>query len=290
MSSINLKYLNYSMSILHLAMAIFLTVYYYTEDYYDKYRQLYRYGYDRTPPNSQNISTLQINLEEDGKFFMSRETISFFYITAIFHLIYAMDLKGMYTQMINNKNNYLRWIEYSITATLMIRIIAVQAGVRDNKTLGLLTANTIGIMLQGWIVEIILKRIQSTGDGKVKKNLWISAMIATVVGWLLVVVNFVIIFMSFGEQVQSVDNLDCESKVPEWVWAIVITQAIFYLSFGGIQLYHMWSVSKNMSNYKTIETAYIFDSLVSKFTLGGLLAYSVISSGEGEESELEGCN
>ena len=45
--------------------------------------------------------------------------IAFTAVTALFHYAYTFNLWG-YSDKIKKKNNSLRWIEYSITATIMI--------------------------------------------------------------------------------------------------------------------------------------------------------------------------
>ena len=48
----------------------------------------------------------------------------FFTITSGFHLFYGINVGDIYTDMIDNGSNLFRWIEYSITATIMMIIIA----------------------------------------------------------------------------------------------------------------------------------------------------------------------
>ena len=277
---VSLIKLNWGLGALHLIMAIFLTIWYNSKGYFDKYRKLYIYGLE-VGANSE----LEPTLDEHDKMYIAKETVSFFYITAFFHFFYGSNIGCMYSHAIKQKNNYFRWIEYSITATLMIRIISVQAGVRDEKTLGLLTANTIGLMLQGQIVEANLAMIMS--NKKDPQDAWKSVFTSTMVGWVLLFANFSIIISSFVEQVNDVNNLDCNNKVPNFVYGIVWTQLIFYLSFGLIQLYQIYSVWKGRYNYVNIEKLYIWDSLLSKVTLGIILAYSVIGSEKGEDSKCE---
>ena len=69
--------------------------------------------------------------------------ISFFTITASVHTLYLTDPYGIYSAMIYDRNNYVRWIEYSVTATLMINIIARISGLKEEKALILTNLATV---------------------------------------------------------------------------------------------------------------------------------------------------
>ena len=272
---------NIGMAVLQLCMALFLFGWFEEKDFMGKYYLLYDYDIEVI---NDKIST---KIVEGTKLYQARETISFFVITGLFHTIYAMNIGNHYDSMIQSKNNYLRWLEYSITATLMIRIVAVQAGIKDGNTLALLTTNTIAIMLQGQIVEYMLINYHNNKNKEQSRNV---IYICTAIGWALMIVNFYTIVNSFSKQVKTFNDLNCEEKVPDFVYAIVITQLFFYGSFGFIQLYQIYTVFTSKEyDYSKFELAYLVDSLVSKFTLGSLLAYSVVGASEGQESVLN-CN
>ena len=60
-------------------------------------------------------------------------TVAFSAITVLAHLVYATDCfgTGWYVESVClKKRNPLRWVEYSITASLMATILAVLAGLR----------------------------------------------------------------------------------------------------------------------------------------------------------------
>jgi hypothetical protein len=95
--------------------------------------------------------------------------IAFFGITSFVHAIYFVSsyknvpvIGGLYENMIFNKNNYIRWIEYSITATLMINIVARSAGINTEDTLILANLATACVMLQGQTIEMALQEKPSS--------------------------------------------------------------------------------------------------------------------------------
>ena len=274
----NLLVWNSSMSAAQLGMAVFLTVLYSKKDVLTKEIELTRTSVDKKPASSQEYQLNWTSTNDSEKVSIGLETVSFFYVTGIFHMVYAATNNNFYNTLILRQNNFLRWIEYSISATLMIRIIAIQAGIRDSNTLSLLTTNTIGIMLQGQIVESAL-----AGTGAMSANNKIIAITSTIIGWILMLTNFVIIGKQFANLSDDIDNLNCpDTKIPSFVMYILITQLIFYCSFGGIQLFHLAQrLRGNSVNYGTIEKAYVTFSLLSKLTLGGILAYSVVGADQG---------
>lgn len=263
------------MSIVQLSMAIFLIVIYNNNNLFGFKENLYRLGVGRESLGDR--FKIRYESREATSIVYAYEVIVFFVVTSMFHGYYALTDNGHYNSMIKNENNYLRWIEYSISATLMIRIIALQSGIRDEKTLTSITFNTVGIMLQGQIVESILSnKVVSSKEKYI-------ILVSTFVGWILMVSNFYIIIKQYIELNNDVNNLDCDAKVPDFVLWIIVTQLIFYSTFGFIQIVQIYrKLYKPKSyNYRNIESWYILNSLLSKITLGGILAYSVIGASDG---------
>ena len=98
-----------------------------------------------------------------------------------------------------------------------------------------------------------------------------------------IVTNFVIIVRQYINLSEDVDKLNCpDVGIPDFVLWIVITQLIFYNSFGFLQLWQIYKklYSKNYC-YANTELYYLVDSLLSKVTLGGILGYSVIQANKG---------
>ena len=216
--------------------------------------------------------SLEFSQTDAESVYIARETIAFFFVTGLFHSIYAATHDGLYRDMMRSQNNYLRWIEYGISATLMMRIIALQAGIRDRDTLSLITTSMIGVMLMGQIVEVSLRESNF--------NL---ALVATIIGWILMLGVFAIVIRKFLELQDSVKGFGCKDvEIPKFVIWIIVTQLVFYATFGFIQIYHIWRCWQGgCPRFENIEKLYILDSLLAKLTLGGILAYSVLGADSG---------
>ena len=268
---------NIGMSAVQAVMGAVLLYIYSDENLLNKSVKLTTSGVVKIPTSS-NESELGWIQKDGSNVYIAREVVAFFFVTSLFHGTYAL-MGKKYHSMIDSGNNCLRWIEYSISATLMIRIIALQAGVRDQSTLELITANTIGIMLQGQIVEAILAKNKKQLN-KFQKS---AILTATIVGWLLMVANFYVIMKQYLSLVDDVDKFNCpDVKVPDFVVYIIGTQLFFYATFGFIQIYQVYQRLENKKvDYSQIELLYLIDSLASKVTLGALLGYSVTSADKG---------
>lgn len=177
--------------------------------------------------------------------------ITFFVITAAFHLLYAVNPGNVYLEAVKSGNNFLRWIEYSISATIMVVIIALLSGVKDVGNYVLLVVASIGIMSTGQWFE--------TATGRSK---WIPIL----VGFILLAGVFMTIFANFRERLKEAK--DAGFKVPSWLYLVVIVLFAFYASFGFVPIAQM--IFKG--SYRKYEYTYLTLSLAAKASLGLLVA------------------
>lgn len=216
--------------------------------------------------NSVGISTPSIQT-------IQTMLISFFIITGTFHLYYYLGnneieteksrFSSHYTYMIRNKNNYFRWIEYAITSTLMLYIIALMSNVKETNVYLLLYATNVVMIAMGQLIEVAVR------DG----TDWITPMIS---GFVLLFAEFSIIFRSFWGRLDEVNAYSNTStrpnkpRLPNWAQAMIILLFLFYSSFGMLSLIGAWSGM----NYERVEQIYIILSLCSKTTLGLFIIYA----------------
>ena len=122
------------------------------------------------------ISTKAKGVGEKG---LANLIASFFAITAGFHLLYALNPSNIYLSAVESGNNYLRWLEYSMSATVMIVIIAMLSGVKDVKAVFLLATSAIGMIATGQWFE--------TAKGNAK---WVPI----IAGFILLAAIFMVIY------------------------------------------------------------------------------------------------
>ena len=219
------------------------------------------FDYDPTSKTFQAFNKESVKLQDWS---ISGLIITFFAITASFHLFYALNPGNVYLNAVKNGNNYFRWIEYSVTATMMMVIIAALSGVKDLQNYFLLITNAFAMIWTGQWFE------KSQGESR-----WVPI----VVGFVLLMGAFQIILTSFNLRIQEAQ--DAGFSLPGWLWMIVIVMFVFYASFGFVPIVQ----TIRGGPYRTYEKAYLTLSLASKATLGILVGY-----GFGQRTQAENQN
>ena len=186
--------------------------------------------------------------------------VAFFIITACFHLYYYLAdgiISNQYSEMIRTQNNWVRWIEYSLSATMMLYIIAFLAGVKDKNVYYLITATNVAMMMQGQWIE------QNHAEGK-------SVLAPMATGFGLLLAEFAIIYRDFQRR-QKAEQVSGFTQ-PSWEPTAVLVMFLFFATFGFISLYASFT---NTSYYGT-EVMYIMASFIAKNWLGRYICAFVL--------------
>lgn len=146
--------------------------------------------------------------------------------------------------------NGWRWLEYSLTATLMIIAIALVTQVEDVTTIAFMALAILCTMPLGYGVESCLP---TTNIAQV----WP----ATLSGWLLVLGSLSVAVRSYVE---------VKDDAPDFVLGIVIAMCLLFASFGVVQLVEIFGSQKGPT--QGTEVAYVVLSLTAKTTLAALVA------------------
>ena len=120
-------------------------------------------------------------------------------------LMAAPGINNWYKRNLLKGANYGRWIEYSITASIMIVVIAMLAGIYDLSTLILLFFMNAMMILFGWMMELHNQTTQKTD--------WTSFCFGCIAG----AVPWVIIWLYFISAAS-----DPTSKMPGFVYGIMV--------------------------------------------------------------------
>jgi hypothetical protein len=158
-----------------------------------------------------------------------------------------------YVKNLKRGANYARWMEYAITSSLMIVVIAMLSGMFDMNSLILLFFLNMMMILFGWMMEL---HNQTT-----KKTDWtayIFGCIAGFVPWLVLGIYF------FGAILQSADS------VPTFVYAIFFILAAFFNVFA-INMVLQYRAKGRWADYLYGERVYIILSLTAKSALAWLV-------------------
>ena len=169
------------------------------------------------------------------------------------HLLVACPgLHRWYEATLERRANYARWIEYSVSASIMIVLIAMFTGIRDIAALlGLFAANTAMILF-----GLLMERQQAAGEAD-----WSAFLFGCLVG----AVPWVAIFWYVAGA----------PRVPGFVWAITITQLILFAAFA-LNMALQYLRAGPWRNYLTGERGYLTLSLVAKSLLAWLIYANVL--------------
>jgi hypothetical protein len=170
-------------------------------------------------------------------------------LSALFHFIVASPkFFPRYSAGLENQRNYFRWVEYSISSSVMIVLIAMICGVSDVSALIAIFGVNASMILFGWLQE----KYEKPGNGG-----WlpfIFGCIAGIVPWLSLVFY---IFAIGGPG---------DTKAPAFVYGVVISIFLLFNIFAIVQWLQYKKVGK-WADYLRGENTYITLSLVAKSAL-----------------------
>lgn len=178
----------------------------------------------------------------------------FFFLSAAAHLIIATIYNRRYNRNLKLGMNKARWIEYSISASIMMVAIALLVGVYDFTNLVMIFVLVAIMNLLGLVMEI---HNQTT-----KKTNWISYWIGCLAG---IIPWFVIGFYFWL-------SADKGSAPPTFVYWIFVSIFIFFSCFA-VNMVLQYKKIGPWKDYLYGERAYIILSLVAKT----LLAWQVFA-------------
>ena len=170
-------------------------------------------------------------------------------------LLTATSARGLYERDLQRGINRFRWVEYSVSATLMVILISFYSGITSINAVIAVAGANVGMILFGWIQELMNPPGRATTT---MLPFWFGTIVG-IAPWISIWLNI------FGS-----------ATVPGFVYGIVVTQLILFFSFGLNQWLQYRGVGK-WTDYSYGEKTYLVLSLVAKSLLawqifGGSLA------------------
>jgi hypothetical protein len=173
----------------------------------------------------------------------------FLLLSAIFHLlVISPTFFPRYTAGLRENRNTFRWVEYSLSSSIMIVLILQLNGVADYVALAGLFAVNASMILFGWLQE----RYATPGDGDLLP--FIFGSMVGIIPWLIIAINLI------GPGNSS------DATVPGFVWGIIISLFLFFNAFGLVQ-WLQYRAKGKWADYLRGERTYIVLSLVAKTAL-----------------------
>ena len=173
----------------------------------------------------------------------------FLALAAIDHLITATVGRSTYETDLQHGINRFRWVEYSLSATVMVLLIASYSGITEITTLIAIAGANVAMILFGWLQERFNPPDRTTTT---MMPFWFGTF-AGVAPWIAIWFNVV-----------------TADEVPGFVYGIVIAETVLFFSFGLNQWLQYRRVGK-WSSYLFGEKTYLVLSLVAK----SLLAWQI---------------
>lgn len=178
----------------------------------------------------------------------------FFFLSASFHLIIATFYNKEYNLDLSKGMNKLRWIEYSLSASIMMVAVSLLVGIYDLMSLVMIFVLTAVMNLMGLVMEVHNQTTEKTNW----LSFWIGCL-AGIIPW--VVIAF---YMWLGA--------DNGSKAPDFVYYIFISIFVFFNTFA-VNMYLQYKKIGSWKSYMYGELVYIMLSLFAK----SLLAWQVFA-------------
>jgi len=164
-------------------------------------------------------------------------------------LIAAPRINAWYVRNLNRGANYGRWMEYSVTASLMIVVIAMLSGIYDLSTLILLFFLNAMMILFGWMMELHNQTTERTD--------WTPFIFGCIAG----AVPWVVIFLYFISAAA-----DSTNAVPGFVYGIMVSLFLFFNCFA-VNMVLQYKKVGPWRDYLFGEKVYIILSLAAKSAL-----------------------
>lgn len=178
----------------------------------------------------------------------------FFFLSAAAHFTIATFYNKRYMAFLARGINKARWVEYSISASVMMVAVSLLVGIYDFMSLVMIFGLTAIMNLMGLVME--------THNEGAKKPNWLSFWIGCLAGiipWIVIA-----FYMWLGA--------DRGSKAPDFVYWIFVSIFVFFNCFA-VNMVLQYKKIGAWKNYLYGEFFYIILSLVAK----SLLAWQVFA-------------
>ncbi len=179
-------------------------------------------------------------------------TATFMFLSALFHFIVATVGFGTYIDELRHGRNRFRWVEYSLSATLMIVLIAGITGITDIAALIAIAFVNAAMILFGWAMEVANEPDRT---GTWWSPFWFGC-VAGIGPWLAIAAA---LFAGL--------SLDGAEQPPTFVYGILVSIFVLFNCFAINQWLQYRGVG-TWSDYVFGERAYGVLSLVAKSALG----------------------
>lgn len=178
------------------------------------------------------------------------------FLSSVNHLA-AVVAPRWYDGVLQSKVNWLKWTEYSLSAGIMVIMIAILSGVNEMRSLASLAILNVVLQFMGLMIE--KRKAEKAGRGEL-------------VAWLALAWG---VFMSMWTEILiSFHTILSEGDPPDVVYSIVWSMFSLFSSFGIVQTLYVFDVM----SFESYEASFIGLSLTAKSLLSWLVYGGVIAA------------
>lgn len=178
---------------------------------------------------------------------------AFLLLSAVFHVLVAVGPgRRRYRAELSSHRNRFRWIEYSLSASVMIVLIAMITGITDIAALCALFGVNASMILFGWLMETT-----NEDPSRVRWSPFVMGCLAGVVPWVAITIYLA----------------GAGADVPGFVYGIFASLFVLFNVFALVQ-YRQYRAKGRLADYVRGEQAYLALSLIAK----SLLAWQVFAN------------
>jgi len=181
----------------------------------------------------------------DGEYMIREEThldvqLSLHWLIAAFHLL-SFVFQGAallpfykYTKKVEQGKNPLRFLEYSISASIMLICLGLLNGIVDGNELAMIAILCAVTQLCGLASEVLMSDAMTLAKSEdaVVKSIRLVATLMHLTGWVALMTAYGVIWRYF---ILSATGSD-EARPPEFVYVIVVMLFLLFNSFGIVQV------------------------------------------------------
>jgi hypothetical protein len=171
----------------------------------------------------------------------------FLFISAAAHWIIAFGAFGWYRDNLLRDRNYARWIEYALSSSVMVVLIAMLTGISDVAALISIFGVNAAMILFGLLVE----KYETPGEDASLLSYWYGVL-AGAVPWIVILIYLW--------------SPETQNSPPGFVYGIFVSLFVFFNSFAVNMVLQYRRVGK-WSDYLYGERVYMLLSLFAKSAL-----------------------
>lgn len=180
----------------------------------------------------------------------------FLFLSSMFHAIVASVGRKAYDSEIGKEQNRFRWVEYSLSSTLMIVSICLVFGIGDIAGLIGIAGANVAMILFGWIMEVVNR----PGSKVWWTPFWFGCIVG-IVPWI----GLFVYLLGPGDD------------MPTFVYGIFVSVFVFFNLFG-LNQYLQYRKVGRWADYVYGEKTYLWLSLIAKSALAWQLYGNTLSA------------